>query len=127
MGRRFEPDGAHRIPVMTGTPDQTPRPQRDYFDGFAWVLPTIAAEPAALSAIPTLARPSPAIDCSTLQPFLHRHPVNIPIFRDLLDPHIRLTTTRNTENVFTEFAVIGLRHNNILPGHPIGQANSDVT
>ncbi len=38
-----------------------------------------------------------------------------------------LTITRNTENIFTELMGIGLRHNNIPPGHPIGQANSDVT
>jgi len=52
--------------------------------------------------------------------------VNTEIFRDLLDPHTRLTAARDTHDVITELSGIKLRHNNILPAHPLGQANSDV-
>ena len=36
-------------------------------------------------------------------------------FFDLLDRHTRLTTTRNTDNIFRELSGIRLRHNNICP------------
>jgi hypothetical protein len=53
--------------------------------------------------------------------------MNAEVFRDPLDRHTRLTTTRDSDHIFTELFRIRLRHNNILPGSPPGQANSDVT
>ena len=50
---------------------------------------------------PTLARLGTIIDRSTLQPLLQCHRVNTKIFRDLLDRHTRFTTTRNSDNIFT--------------------------
>jgi len=49
------------------------------------------------------------------------------IFRDLLDRHTRFTVTGHAHNIVTKLTGIRLRHNNILSGHPPGQANSDVT
>ncbi|WP_426625956.1 Imm27 family immunity protein [Leifsonia sp. McL0607] len=49
------------------------------------------------------------------------------VFRDLLDRHSRFTTPRDTHDVVTELGGIGLGHDAILPGCPLGQARSDVT
>jgi len=49
------------------------------------------------------------------------------IFRDLLDRYTRFTVTGHAHNIVTKLTGIRLRHNNILSGHPPGQANSDVT
>jgi hypothetical protein len=53
--------------------------------------------------------------------------VNTEVFRDLLDRHTRFTTPSDLHNIVPELTGIRLRHNNILSGHPPGQANSDVT
>ena len=66
------------------------------------------------------------VDGGALQPLLQRHRVNTEILRDLLDRHTRLTTTGDTNDIVTELSGIRLRHNNILPARPPGQADSDV-
>lgn len=47
--------------------------------------------------------------------------------RDLLDGHSGFATTRDAHDIVTELARIRLGHNEILPGRPPGQPNSDVT
>lgn len=47
--------------------------------------------------------------------------------RDLLDGHPGLATPGDAHDVLTELARIRLGHNDILPGRPSGQPNSDVT
>ena len=49
------------------------------------------------------------------------------IFRDLLNRHSGLTIPRDAHDVVTELGGVGLWHNDILPGHPPGQARSNVT
>jgi hypothetical protein len=53
--------------------------------------------------------------------------VNTEVFRDLPDDHTRLTVASDAHHIITKLTGIRLRHNNILSGHPPGQANSDVT
>ena len=47
--------------------------------------------------------------------------------RDLLDRDSGLAVPRDADHVVTELGGIGLWHDAILPGHPPGQARSDVT
>ncbi len=49
------------------------------------------------------------------------------VVRDLLDRHAGLAVPCDTDHVITELTRVRLGHSNILPAHPAGQANSDVT
>ena len=58
---------------------------------------------------------------------LQRRQVNAEVFRDPLDRRTRFAVPRDAHDVVRELTWIGLRHNDILPGCPPGQANSDAT
>ena len=56
-----------------------------------------------------------------MQPHLLRHRMNIKIFGNLIDRHIRLTARRDRDYILAELFWLGLRHNHILSGRPTGK------
>lgn len=74
-----------------------------------------------------LAGPRSFVDANATHPLRQCHRMDPEASRHLLDRHSELTTPRDTHNIVTKLARERLGHDAILPGHPPGQARSNVT